>query len=92
MESSSHQLPSSHWDFLDEVSDHLLRLFHAVRGGEKAWMAAARLSNGHEDRWSAQLDQDLIRASKILASAWGFRGKCCGMVTACYLRTDFQFH
>ncbi len=66
---------SSHWNFVDEVSEHLLLLFHSVRAGEKAWMAAQRLSIGREKAWSAQLDEDLIRAAKVLASAWRFRGK-----------------
>ncbi len=74
MQRDSLHLTSSHWDFVDEVSERLLLIFHAVRAGEKAWMAAERLSDRQDPLWTAQLDQDLVRAAKVLASAWGFRG------------------
>ena len=85
------RLISPHWDYVDAVSDYLVQLFHAVRRGEKAFNAAERLSSSRRSTWSTQLNQDLIRAVKILVAAWKFKGKTTSFYAVQHPRDQSQF-
>lgn len=76
MDAQALRATSPHWAYVDEVSQYLKELFDAVRSGAKARDAAQRLFETGKDRtsWSPQLNEDLVRAAKVLASAWKFRG------------------
>lgn len=59
----------------DSMSAYLQDIFLAIIQGEKAWRAALRLKPGGAPQWSDEVQTDLVRAAKILASAWTHSGK-----------------
>lgn len=69
-----HTLMLENIAFIDSVSAFLQDLFRTVLSGEKAWVAAARLGSQIDRTWSDELDEDLQRAAKVMASAWRYRG------------------
>ena len=64
----------SHLLLQERAAEFLYRLFQGELRGKKAWRVAEELIKSEPVPWSNQLTVDLIRAAKVLASAYNYEG------------------